>query len=37
MLSHDEREYREFEHDEDLLIVEEEHVSGPYRDGRPIL
>jgi hypothetical protein len=37
MLSHDEREYRDFEHDEDLLIVEEEHVSGPYRDGRPIL
>lgn len=37
MLSHDEREYREFEHDEDLLIIEEEHVAGPYRDGRPIL
>ncbi len=31
-MSHDEREY-----DDDLLIIEEEPVSGPYRDGRPIL
>lgn len=31
-MSHDEREY-----DDELLIIEEEPVSGPYRDGRPIL
>jgi hypothetical protein len=31
-MSHDDREY-----DDDLLIIEEEPVSGPYRDGRPIL
>ena len=32
MLSHDERDY-----DDDLWMTEEEPISGPYRDGRPIL